>query len=76
MEDRLMNSRRVRWLNIIDEYTRECLGSIPRRSWHNTDIIEVLADIMIMRGVPEYLRSDNGGEFIAKNCANGSTILV
>ena len=66
VDDRLIDGRKVRWLNIIDEYTRECLGSIPRRSWRNTDVIEALADIMIMRGIPEYLRSDNGSEFIAK----------
>ena len=65
VEDRTMDGRKVRWLNIIDEYERECLASVPRRSWRNTDVIEVLADLMLMRGTPEYLRSDNGPEFIA-----------
>ena len=66
VEDRLINGRKIRWLNIIDEYTRECLGSIPRYTWRNTDVIETLSNIMIMHGTPEYLRSDNGSEFVAK----------
>ncbi len=70
VEDRTMDGRKIRFLNIIDEYTRECLGSIPRRSWRNCDVIEVLSDIMIQRGCPEYIRSDNGPEFIAKKLRN------
>ena len=66
MEERLIHGRRVRILNIIDEYTRECLVSIPRRSWKDTAVIEVLADLMFKRGVPEYIRSDNGSEFTNK----------
>ena len=46
--------------------THECLASIPRRSWRGNDVIETLANIMTLRGCPEYLRSDNGSEFIAK----------
>lgn len=66
MEDSLTNGKKLRWLNIIDEYTRECLASIPSRSWRGNKIIEVLSSIMIFRGAPEYIRSDNGPEFIAK----------
>lgn len=66
MEDQTMDGRKIRFLNIIDEYTRECLASVPRRSWRNTDVIETLADIMLIKGCPEYIRSDNGPEFIAK----------
>ena len=40
--------------------------SIPRRSWRDNSVIEALSDIMIMRGAPEYIRSDNGAEFTAK----------
>ncbi len=46
VEDRTMDGRKLRFLNIIDEYTRECLASIPRRSWKGPDVMEVLADIM------------------------------
>ena len=66
IEDKTMDGRKVRWLNIIDEKTRECLHSYPRRSWRSTDVIEALADVMIIHGTPEYIRSDNGSEFIAK----------
>jgi putative transposase len=66
VEDRTMDGRKVRWLNIIDEHEHLCLASVPRRSWRNTDVIEVLADLMLVHGTPEYLRSDNGSEFIAK----------
>ena len=66
VEDRTSNGKKIRFLNIIDEYRHLCLASIPRRSWRNNDVIEALADLMIMHGTPEYLRSDNGTEFTAK----------
>lgn len=65
VEDKLRNGRKVRWLNIIDEYTRECLASLPRRRWKHTDVLKVLADLFLLKGVPEYIRSDNGTEFTA-----------
>lgn len=64
--DRTMDGRQIRFLNIIDEYTHECLASVPRRNWRNNDVIEVLSGLMMLRGAPEYLRSDNGSEFTAK----------
>ena len=63
VEDKTLNGKKIRFLNVIDEYTRECLDSIPRRSWRNNDVIEVLSGLMVTRGCPEYLRSDNGSEF-------------
>lgn len=66
VEDKTQDKRKIRILNILDEYTRECLASLPRRKWRNNDVIEVLADLMLLRGVPEYLRSDNGSEFTSK----------
>jgi transposase InsO family protein len=66
VHDVTMDGRELKWLNIIDEYTRECLYSVPRRSYKSADVMEVLADIMIIKGTPEYIRSDNGPEFIAK----------
>ena len=65
VEDRLSNGRKIRWLNIIDEYSRECLASIPRRSWRHQNVIEALADLFVMKGCPAYIRSDNGPEFAA-----------
>ena len=66
VEDRTINGKKVRWLNIIDEGRHMCIASIPRRSWKYNDVIEALADLMITFGTPEYLRSDNGPEFTAK----------
>lgn len=66
VEDKTYNGKKIRILNIIDENTHECLASIPRRSWRNNDIIEVLSGLMLLKGTPEYLRSDNGSEFTAR----------
>lgn len=63
IEDKTMNGRKIRILNIIDEKTKECLASIPRRSWRGNDMIETLSNLMLVKGTPEYLRSDNGSEF-------------
>src|SRR5450631_4864994 len=57
----------VRMLNLIDEYTRECLAIRPRRRLNSRNVIEVLADAMIERGIPEHIRSDNGPEFVAQD---------
>ena len=66
VEDKTWNNgKKIRILNILDEYTHECLASIPRRSWRNNDVIEVLSGLMLLKGTPEYLRSDNGSEFTA-----------
>ena len=53
-------------LNIIDEFTRECLAIHVNRKLNSTDVIDVLSDLFIMRGVPGHVRSDNGPEFVAK----------
>jgi len=66
IEEKTYDGRKIRILNIIDEYTRECLGSIARRHWRNSDLVEVLADLMFIQGTPEYIRSDNGSEFTSK----------
>jgi transposase InsO family protein len=60
------NGRTVRMLNLIDEYTRECLLIRCERSWSSAKVISALADVMVLKGVPEHLRSDNGPEFVAK----------
>jgi putative transposase len=54
-------------LNLIDEYTRECLMIRPARRWSSAKVIKVLADAMVMKGIPEHLLSDNGPEFVAKD---------
>jgi hypothetical protein len=54
-------------LNLIDESHRECLMIRPERSWSSAKVIEALADVMVMKGVPEHIRSDNGPEFVARD---------
>ena len=66
VEDRTHNGRKYRMLNIIDEFTRECLAIHVNRKLNSTDVIDVLSDLFIMRGVPGHVRSDNGPEFVAK----------
>ena len=66
VEDRTHDGRKLRMLNIIDEFTRECLAIRVGRRLRSTDVIDVLSDLFILRGVPSYIRSDNGPEFIAK----------
>jgi hypothetical protein len=46
-------------LNLIDEYTRECLAIRVDRKLRSTDVIDVLSDLFILRGVPGHIRSDN-----------------
>lgn len=53
-------------LNIVDEFTHECLAIRIDRRLRSTDVIDVLSDLFILRGVPEHVRSDNGPEFVAK----------
>jgi len=53
-------------LNVIDEFTHECLAIRVGRKLTATDVIDVLSDLFILRGVPDHVRSDNGPEFVAK----------
>ena len=66
VEGRTHNGRKFRMLNIIDQFTRECLAIRIDRKLNSTDVIDVLSDLFILRGVPGHVRSDNGPEFIAK----------
>ena len=53
-------------LTVLDEHTRECLAIVVARKIRSHDVLEVLADLFVRHGPPEYLRSDNGPEFTAK----------
>jgi len=59
VEDRTHNGRKFRMLNVIDEFTRECLVIRIDRRLRSTDVFDVLSDLFIMRGVPGHVRSDN-----------------
>ena len=66
MIDRTANGRAFKILNIIDEYTRECLAMLVKRHITSQDVIDQLFQLIIFRGIPEHIRSDNGPEFTAK----------
>jgi len=66
VEDRTHNGRKYRMLNVIDEFTHECLAIRVARRLKAIDVIDVLSDLFILRGVPGHIRSDNGPEFVAK----------
>jgi putative transposase len=72
MELRLRECTNPRWpqctiLNLIDEHTRECLMVHAERRWSSAGVIVALAEVMVLKRVPEHLRSDNGPEFVAKD---------
>ena len=66
VEDRTHEGRKYRMLNLIDEFTHECLAIRVDRKLKSADVIDVLSDQFVLRGVPEHIRSDNGPEFVAK----------
>ncbi len=53
-------------MTLIDEFTRECLAIRVARRINSFGVIETMADVMLERGVPEHIRSDNGAEMTAK----------
>jgi transposase InsO family protein len=66
MIDRTANGRAFKILNIIEEYTRECLAVVVRRKITSREVIDKLFELFVLRGIPEHIRSDNGPEFTAK----------
>jgi putative transposase len=65
IHDRTEDGRALKWLSIVDEFTRECLALEVRRSFKSADVIDVLKELFLIRGTSEHIRSDNGPEFIA-----------
>lgn len=66
VEARTHDGRKIRMLNVVDEFTHECLAIRVARKLKGIDVIDVLSDLFILRGVPGHIRSDNGPEFVAK----------
>lgn len=73
--DRTHDGKPVKIFNVIDEFTRECLASVPMRRIRSQEVILILADLMIQRGCPKHVRSDNGPEFIAKKLLKWFEVL-
>lgn len=66
IHDRTMDGKALKWLSVVDEYTRECLVLEVRRSLTATGVIEAIGEAMKRGGAPRQIRSDNGPEFIAE----------
>jgi putative transposase len=67
--DRTIDGGSLKWLTLVDEYTRECLALQVASSMTSTTVQRVLARVIGRRGAPTRLRSDNGSEFICKALA-------
>jgi len=59
VEARTHDGRKFRMLNVVDEFTHECLAIRVARKLKAIDVIDVLSDLFILRGVPGHMRSDN-----------------
>lgn len=64
--DQTEDGRALKMLPIVDEFTRECLTIRVGRSITSEAVIAALEDLILTRGAPKYIRSDNGPEFIAE----------
>ena len=65
MHGRTNDGRAFRLLNIMDEFTRECLAIKVARRLRSKDVLEALGELFLKRGIPAHIRSDNGSEFVA-----------
>jgi putative transposase len=66
VSERTERGGRLRLLNVVDEFTRECLTIEVRRHFRGGDVVRALSELFAIRGRPRYLRSDNGPEFVCK----------
>ena len=64
--DRTINGRSVKILSLIDEYSRECIALEVSRRFTGDDLVALLVDVFAIRGIPAFIRSDNGPEFISR----------
>jgi putative transposase len=64
--DRTVSGGALKWLTLVDEYTRECLALHVARAVNGAGVRRVLGRVMGRRGAPSRIRSDNGSEFICE----------
>ena len=64
--DRTASGSQLKWLSVVNEYTRECLALKGDRGITSEDVIDTLSELFAMRGVPRHILSDNGPECIAQ----------
>ena len=68
--DRTADGRPLKWLTLVDEYTRECLVLHAATSITGADVRRIVARVIGRRGAPTRIRSDNGSEFVCEALAN------
>jgi putative transposase len=68
--DRTRSGSALKWLSIVGEFSRECLALKVVRGMTSEDVIDTLAELSAMRGVPNAIRRGNGPEFVAKAIQN------
>ena len=66
MCDTLENGKRFRILNVIDDYNREALVIKPQVIFPGEHVVRELDNLIFYRGKPNYIRVDNGPEFLSK----------
>lgn len=66
VSDQTSDGRRLKFLCVVDEFTRECLALEVRRNFPASAVLVVLTGLIGQRGAPAHLRSDNGPEFVAR----------
>lgn len=66
VEDRIHGGKKYRMLNVVDEFTHEALAIRVKRKLNSIDVIDVLSELFVARGVPGHIRSDHGPEFVAE----------
>ena len=67
VHDKLSNGRSYKMLTVLDEYTRQALAVAVRTRMGADDVLEALYPLLLRHGRPEYIRSDNGPEFVAQS---------
>ena len=66
MTDALFDGRRFRVLTVIDQYTRECLAAYAAQSIKAAKVVEIMDRLIIQRGIPTRIQTDNGSEFASR----------
>jgi transposase InsO family protein len=64
--ERSREGRPLKFLTVVDEFTRQCLAIEVARKQSSRDVLPMLAGLMLRHGIPKHIRSDNGPEFVAK----------
>lgn len=75
VEDQTSDGRKIKFLCVIDEFSKENLGILTRRRINSFDVLEYLAKLFMIHGQPKFIRSDNGPEFVANKLRNWLTKL-